>query len=37
MSTLANSDDIGEMPHIAAFYQGLHCMPRHKRYTEKEL
>ena len=26
--TLANSDDPDEMLHIAAFHQGLHCLPR---------
>ena len=27
MSTMRNSDDSGEMPHNAAFHQGLHYMP----------
>ena len=27
-STLANSEDPGEMPHNAAFHQGLHCLLR---------
>ena len=26
MSTLANSEDPGEMQHEAAFYQDLHCL-----------
>ena len=26
MSTLANSEDPDEMPHNAAFCQGLHCL-----------
>ena len=26
MGTLANSDDPDEMPHHAAFRQGLHCL-----------
>ena len=26
--TLANSEDPGEMQHIAAFHQGLHCLLR---------
>ena len=26
MSTLANSEDPDEMPHNAAFHQGLHCL-----------
>ena len=26
MSTLANSEDPDEMPHHAAFHQGLHCL-----------
>ena len=27
-STLANSEDPDEMPHKAAFHQGLHCLLR---------
>ena len=26
--TLVNCEDPGEMPHNAAFHQGLHCLPR---------
>ena len=26
MGTLANSEDPDEMPHNAAFHQGLHCL-----------
>ena len=37
MRTLANSEDPDEMPHIAAFHQGLYCLPRQKRYIEKEM
>ena len=28
MGTLANSEDPDEMPHYAAFHQGLHCLLR---------
>ena len=28
MDTLANSEDPDEMPHNAAFHQGLHCLLR---------
>ena len=28
MGTLTNSDDPDEMPHYAAFHQGLHCLLR---------
>ena len=28
MVTLANSEDPDEMPHKAAFHQGLHCLLR---------
>ena len=28
LSTLANSEDPDEMPHDAAFHQGLHCLLR---------
>ena len=35
MGTLANSKDPDEMPHNAAFYQGLHCLLRHKQSSEK--
>ena len=35
--TLANSEDPDEMPHNAAFHQGLHCLLRKKRYSEKQM
>ena len=31
--TLANSEDPDEMPHDAAFYQGLHCLLKQKRFS----
>ena len=31
MLTLANSEDLDEMPHNAAFHQGQHCLLRQKR------
>ena len=37
MGTLANSEDPDEMPHNAAFHQGLHCQPRLKRSSDKEI
>ena len=37
MSTLANSADPDEMPHIVAFHQGLHCLLRQKQSSVKEL
>ena len=30
MSSLANSGDHDDMPHIVAFHQGLHCLLRQK-------
>ena len=30
MCTLANKEDPDEMPHDAAFQQGLHCLLRQK-------
>ena len=36
MSYLANSEDPDEMPHNAAFHQGLHCLPRPKPIFRKE-
>ena len=30
MGTLANSEDLDEMLHDAAFHQGLHCLLRQK-------
>ena len=35
--TFANSEDPDEMPHTAAFYQGLHCLLRLNLYSEKEI
>ena len=37
MSTMANSEDPDEMPHKAAFHQGLHCLLRQNRSSEKEI
>ena len=37
MGTLANSADPDEMPPYAAFHQGLHCLWRHIRSSEKEI
>ena len=37
MPTLAKSEDLDEMPHDAAFHQGLHCLLRQKRPSEKEI
>ena len=37
MSTLANSEDPDEIPHIAAFQQGLLCLLRQKGPSEKEM
>ena len=37
MCTLASSEDPDEMLHNAAFHQDLHCLPRQKRSSEKEL
>ena len=34
--TFANSEDSGEMQHIAAFYQGLHCLLNLERLQTKE-
>ena len=33
----ANSEGPEEMPHNAAFHQGLHCLLRQKRSSEKEM
>ena len=35
--TLANSEDPDEMPHNAALHQGLHCLLRQNRSSEKEI
>ena len=34
---MANSVYPDEMPHNAAFHQGLHCLPRQNRASEKEI
>ena len=36
MCTLANSEDPDEMPHYAAFHQGLHCLQRYKHLQRKK-
>ena len=37
MQTLANSDDTDEMLHVVAVHQGLHCLQRQNRPSEKEI
>ena len=37
MSTLANSEDLEEMPYNAVFHQDLHCLLRQKQFSEKEV
>ena len=37
MATLANSIDPDEMPHNAAFHQGLHCLLRQNQPSEKQI
>ena len=37
MSTLADSEETDKMLHNAAFYQGLHCLLRQNRSSEKEI
>ena len=37
MGTLANSEDPDVRPHNAIFYQGLHCLLRQTRSSEKEI
>ena len=37
MRTSAKSEDSDEMPHNAAFHQGLHCLLSQKGSSEKEL
>ena len=34
MGTIALSEDTDEMPHYAAFHQGLHCLRRQNRSSE---
>ena len=36
MGTFTNSVDPDEMPHNAAFHQGLHCLLRQYQSSEKE-
>ena len=35
--TSANGEDPDEMPHHAAFHQGLHCLLTQNRLSEKEI
>ena len=37
MSNLAHSEYPAEMPHYVAFHLGLHCLPRQKRSSKKEI
>ena len=37
MGTLANNEDPDEMLQNAAFHQGLHCLLRLNRSSEKEI
>ena len=37
MGTLTNSEDPDELPHFATFYQGLHCLLRQNRSSDKEI
>ena len=37
LSTFANNKDPDEIPHNGAFDQGLHCLLRQKRSSEKEI
>ena len=37
MGSKANSEDPDEMPHNAAFHQGLHYLLRLKRSSEREI
>ena len=37
MHTLANSEDLDEMPNNAAFHQGLHSLLTQNRSSEKEI
>ena len=37
MCSLANSEDLDEMAQNAAFHQGLHCLLRQNRSSEKEI
>ena len=37
MGIFASSEDPDEKMHNAAFHQGLHCLPRLKPFSEKEI
>ena len=37
MGNLVNSEGPDVMPHNAAFHQGLHCLPRQNRSSEKKI
>ena len=37
MGTLSNSDNPDEIPHYAAFHQGLHSLRRQNQSSEKEI
>ena len=37
MHTLANSEDLDEMLHHAAFHQGLHYLLKPEQFSEKEI
>ena len=37
MGTFASSEDPDEMPQNVAFHLGLHCLPRQKCSSEKEM
>ena len=37
MSTFANSEDLDEMQHDAAFHQGLHCLKMLKRSSDIQI
>ena len=37
MDTFTNSEDPDEMPHYAAFHQGLHCLLRQNQSSGKEI
>ena len=37
MCLTANSEESDEMPHYATFHQGLHCLLKRTRSSEKEI
>ena len=37
MGTLANTEDPDEMPHNAAFHQGLHCLLAKSIFRERNI